>query len=98
MAESTAEEPVRAHLLVSGRVQGVGYRAFAARVARERGLVGGVRNLDDGRVELDVEGNKAVIEALILELKVGPPAARVSQFEVEWGAATERFSRFSVWY
>lgn len=79
-------------------MQGVGYRAFAARVATAQGLLGGVRNRDDGRVELDVEGQKAVIEAVLLELKVGPPAARVTKIETEWGAATERFSNFSIWY
>jgi acylphosphatase len=98
MTESAAEPLVRAHVIVSGRVQGVGYRAFAARVAAQRGLLGGVRNLDDGRVELDVEGKKAVIEALVRELKVGPPAARVTKIETEWRAATERFSGFSIWY
>ena len=97
MADS-AERPVRAHILVSGRVQGVGYRAFAARAATERGLLGGVRNLDDGRVELDVEGQKTVIDALLLELEVGPPAAQVTGVETEWGAATQRFSHFNVWY
>jgi len=84
--------------MVSGRVQGVGYRAFAARVAVQQGLLGGVRNLDDGRVELDVEGKQAVIEALLHELKAGPPAARVTKIETEWSAATGRFSRFSIWY
>ena len=98
MTESAAEQRVRAHITVSGRVQGVGYRAFAARVATEQRLLGGVRNLDDGRVELDVEGKTVVIEALLHELKVGPPAARVTKIETEWGAATERFSGFSIWY
>lgn len=84
--------------MVSGRVQGVGYRSFAAQVAMRHGLLGGVRNLDDGRVELDVEGKKAVIEMLLLELKVGPPAARVTKIATEWGAATERFTSFSIWY
>lgn len=98
MTESPAEQPFRARIMVSGRVQGVGYRAFAARVAAQRGLLGGVRNLDDGRVELDVEGTKAVIEALLHELKVGPPAARVTKIEAEWSAATGRFSGFSIWY
>ena len=91
-------QPVRARIMVSGRVQGVGYRAFAARMAAQHGLVGGVRNLDDGRVELDVEGKKAVIEGLLHELQVGPPAARVTKIETEWSAATERFSSFSIWY
>jgi len=98
MTESAAESPVRAHVKVSGRVQGVGYRAFAARVAAQHGLLGGVRNLDDGRVELDVEGKKAVIEALLHELQAGPPAAQVTKIETEWSAATERFSSFSIWY
>jgi acylphosphatase len=98
MTESPAVQPVRARIMVSGRVQGVGYRAFAARMAAQHGLLGGVRNLDDGRVELDVEGKKAVIEALLHDLKVGPPAARVTKIETEWSAATERFSSFSIWY
>ncbi len=98
MTESAAEQRIRAHIVVSGRVQGVGFRAFAARVAAQQRLLGGVRNLDDGRVELDVEGKKAVIEALLRELKAGPPAARVTKIETEWSAATERFSGFSIWY
>src|SRR5206468_13017071 len=53
MAEPIEQAALRARLFVKGKVQGVGYRAFAARVASQRGLCGGVRNLDDGRVELD---------------------------------------------
>lgn len=88
----------RAHILVNGRVQGVGYRAFAARVATQRKLVGGVRNLDDGRVELDVEGPRETIEALLTELGIGPPAARVTAVTVEWNPGTERFAEFQIWY
>ncbi len=98
MTESAAEQPVCARIIVSGRVQGVGYRAFAARLARQHELLGGVRNLDDGRVELDVEGKRAVIEALLHELKVGPPAAQVTKIETDWSAGTGRFSSFSIWY
>ena len=98
MTETRATSPVRAHVLVSGRVQGVGYRAFAARVAAQRKLVGGVRNLDDGRVELDVEGPRETIEALLAELGIGPPAARVTAVTVEWNPGTERFSDFQIWY
>jgi acylphosphatase len=98
MTESVSERPVRAHILVSGRVQGVGYRAFAARVATEYGLVGGVRNLDDGRVELDVEGQKTVIEAVLLQLHVGPPAARVQNIETTWGPSTDRYADFQIRY
>ena len=84
--------------MVSGRVQGVGYRAFAARAASRHGLLGGVRNLDDGRVELEVEGTRAAIEALLCDLKAGPPAARVTKIQTEWNDATTRFSSFSIWY
>ena len=89
---------LRAKLLVKGKVQGVGYRAYAARVASQRGLCGGVRNLDDGRVALEVEGPKDQILILIDDLKIGPPASRVAAVELEWSPATGRFSDFQIWY
>ena len=98
MTESGAQLTVRAHIVVSGRVQGVGFRVFAARIAAKRGLVGGVRNLADGRVELDVEGARAAIESLLHDLQSGPPAAHVNKIETEWSAATKRLSNFSIWY
>jgi acylphosphatase len=98
MAEPIEPATLRARLLVRGRVQGVGYRAFAARVAAQRGLCGGVRNLDDGRVELDVEGSKEQILILIEDAKTGPPASRVTAVEVEWSPATGQFIDFQVWY
>ena len=98
MTESTAQAPVRARIIVAGRVQGVGYRAFCVRVATQRRLSGGVKNLEDGRVELEVEGRRDLILALIEELKIGPPAARVGRVDVEWAAATGRFEDFRVWY
>jgi len=98
MAESIIPAALRARLLVKGKVQGVGFRAFAARVASQRGLCGGVRNLDDGRVELEVEGPKDRILILIEDVKTGLPAARVVAVEVEWSPATGRFPDFQVWY
>lgn len=89
---------MNAHITVHGRVQGVGFRVFAAQVARRLGLLGGVRNREDGRVELEVEGQKVLIEALLRELQVGPPAAAVSQIETMWRESTNRFSGFSIWY
>lgn len=89
---------VRARISVSGRVQGVGYRAFTVRAATERGIVGGVRNSEDGRVELEVEGPKDRILSLIDALKVGPPASRVTDVRVEWVPATGRQTNFAVWY
>ena len=98
MAEPIEPAALRARLLVRGKVQGVGYRAFAARVAAQRGLRGGVRNLDDGRVELEVEGPKDQLLILIEAARTGPPAARVAAVDVEWSAATGRFVDFQVWY
>ncbi|MDH5739362.1 MAG: acylphosphatase [Nitrospira sp.] len=98
MTQSADEQPVRAHVVVSGRVQGVGFRAFSAQIALSLDLLGGVRNLDDGRVELKVEGNKTVIEAFVQQLKIGPPAGRVTEIETEWSPAEGRYSTFSVWY
>ena len=89
--------PARAKILVSGHVQGVGYRAFAARMAASRGLTGGVENLDGGQVALDVEGTREAIEELMADLKKGPVGARVVQVQVEWGSATGRHHDFRIW-
>ena len=98
MTEASESNPVRARISISGRVQGVGYRAFTVRVATRCGLVGGVRNLDDGRVELEAEAPKYRILSLIEELQAGPPASRVTSVQVEWVTATGRHTEFSVWY
>lgn len=98
MTDASDPTAVRARISVSGRVQGVGYRAFTIRVATQRGLVGGVRNTDDGRVELEAEGPKDRILSLIEDLKIGPPASRVTTVQVEWVIATGRQTDFRVWY
>ena len=97
MTQTTDDLPVWAHVYVHGHVQGVGFRAFAAKAATELNLVGGVRNLDDGRVEVDVEGRKTMIDAFIEKLKIGPPAGRVTQIEIQWGSASGRYSTVSIW-
>jgi acylphosphatase len=70
------------HVFVSGRVQGVGYRAWLAGTARASGLVGWVRNRSDGRVEAVLVGRQAAVEALIAAARRGPPAAAVTTVEV----------------
>jgi len=72
----------RVHLVVSGRVQGVFYRASCAREARARGLAGWVRNLPDGRVEVALEGPEPQVEAMIAWCRAGPPAAWVDEVEI----------------
>ncbi len=69
-------------ILVSGRVQGVGFRWFARQAAREvGGLTGRVRNLADGRVEVEMAGETGKLDALRERLRQGPPGARVSGLE-----------------
>jgi acylphosphatase len=73
------------HLLIHGRVQGVGYRAWMSANARQLGLNGWVRNRADGTVEAAIAGNTATIEAMIAACHDGPLAARVTQVEVaDW--------------
>ncbi len=98
MAQSAEEPQVRARIVLQGRVQRVGFRAFAARAAERLALCGGVRNLHNGQVEIEVEGPKRLIESLLGELKIGPPAAHVAQMDVEWSGTTGQFSNFSIWY
>jgi acylphosphatase len=98
MTDASDSTAVRARISVSGRVQGVGYRAFTVRNAVERKLVGGVKNCDDGRVELEAEGPKDRIVSLIEVLKAGPPASRVTAVHVEWLPASGRQADFVVWY
>jgi len=72
----------RAHVRVSGRVQGVFFRAECARRAREAGLAGWVRNRDDGDVEAAFEGTPEAVETLVTWCREGPAPARVDRVEV----------------
>ncbi len=89
---------VCAEILVSGRVQGVYYRAFTLQAAGRLGLTGSCRNLPDGRVEVIAEGDRDVIEILIGQLRVGPPRAKVEAVHVYWKPAERRFKDFSIQY
>ena len=70
------------HVLVSGRVQGVGFRWHARERAQELGLAGWIANLPDGRVEVWLEGEAEGVEAMLAWLRRGPSAVRVSGLEV----------------
>ena len=83
---------------VYGRVQGVFFRDFVKRYARELGLAGYVRNLPDSAVEVQAEGEKRQLEKLIGYLKVGPPAARVDEVVTKLSEYTGNYSCFSVRY
>jgi acylphosphatase len=74
----------RAHVFVSGRVQGVYYRATTREQAGERGVDGWVRNLDDGRVEAVFEGSAEAVEAMVEWCHEGSSRARVEDVDVEY--------------
>jgi acylphosphatase len=88
----------RLQATVHGRVQGVSFRYYTQRRARELGLVGYVRNMGDGTVEVVAEGQRGDIEELLAFLRVGPRAAFVTQVDTQWPAATREFNRFEVRY
>jgi acylphosphatase len=81
---------------VGGQVQGVGYRYFAQRVARDFGVRGWARNLDDGRVEVFAFGTPHQLEDFEAELRVGPPRASVRHVNVEEAAEDARVAGFSI--
>ena len=85
--------------MVYGCVQGVYFRAFTSRQARELGLTGYVRNSPDWKaVEVQVEGERKQLERLINHLKVGPPGARVEKVVTNWSEYTGSYNDFSVRY
>jgi acylphosphatase len=86
---------LQAHVFVSGRVQGVGYRASTCKVAVSLGLKGWVRNLPDGRVEAVFAGTAAQVEEMLRWCRQGPPAAIVDDVTVEY-EAPQVFQEFRI--
>jgi acylphosphatase len=87
---------VRAHIVVSGVVQGVGYRYFVLKQARRMELTGRVKNVPTGEVEIDVEGPRGLIEELIRILWTGNPWAKVRNVVVDWAKYTGEYTGVDV--
>lgn len=87
---------IRAEFKVYGIVQGVGFRYFVYRKAKELGLVGFAKNLYDGSVLVIVEGEKEKLEKLYDFLKVGPSYASVDKIEVKYSSPTGTFNGFFI--
>ena len=83
-------------LLIQGRVQGVGFRYFVARAARGLGLRGAVRNLRDGAVEVEAEGDLETLRALVESARRGPSGARVSGVDETWSEGPARHREFTI--
>jgi acylphosphatase len=82
--------------LVSGRVQGVGFRFFTEDAAVREGLSGHVRNLPDGRVEVTVEGEAEAVARFERTIWQGPPGARVDEVTTEAQPPTRRVTGFRI--
>ena len=86
-------------VIVYGRVQGVYFRAFTSRRARELGLTGYARNLrSEEAVEVHAEGERKQLEKLINHLATGPPSARVEKVVTNWSEYTGDYADFSIRY
>ncbi len=87
---------VRAHIWISGEVQGVFFRRSAKGQAEKLGVVGWVRNRNDGSVEVVAQGEKDKVDKFIEWCKKGPPFAKVENVEVEWRKNIEDFEEFEI--
>lgn len=89
---------VRAHVFISGFVQGVFFRHVTRRIARRHNVTGWVRNLRDGRVEAVFEGEKKDVDSMVAFCHKGPSSATVTEVEVLWEKPTGEFKDFQVRY
>jgi acylphosphatase len=89
-------EQARAHVTISGRVQGVNFRAATRDQARAAGVDGWVRNRDDGRVEAVFEGPRAAVKSVVQWCHSGPSYAHVEHVDVEWEQPTGQERGFRI--
>lgn len=84
------------HLLIQGRVQGVGFRYFVQETAQHVGLCGWVRNLPDGSVEVFAQGDRVVLDDFVARMRKGPPLSRVEAVQPRWQAPDPRINTFDI--
>ena len=90
------KDGARAHVIISGRVQGVFFRMETKQAADQRGVFGWVRNLQDGTVEAVFEAERDRVDAIIDWCRQGPPRADVADVTVNWEEYTGEFSGFNI--
>jgi acylphosphatase len=88
----------RAHVYVTGKVQGVFFRQNTKRQAQSHGVLGWVKNLEDGRVEAVFEGEEEAVKTMVEFCKTGPKGASVSGLDVNWEPYREEFQSFNIAY
>lgn len=88
----------RVHVFYSGRVQGVGFRVTAEETAHSVGVVGWVKNLRDGRVEVVAEGEQTVLECFLEALRTGAMKNMIAHVDISWSSASDTFDEFEIRY
>lgn len=83
---------------IYGMVQGVGFRYFTLRKAREYGLNGYVRNMPDGSVEAYAIGDRNILEQFLADLERGPSGSAVDRVDVDWNVAAKQYDTFNITY
>lgn len=86
------------HCTISGNVQGVYLRSYIKECADARGVLGFVRNLPDGSVEVVAEGSGDMLTAFLADVRQGSSLSRIDTVDAVWGHATKKFDHFSVKY
>jgi len=87
---------VRAHVIITGKVQGVYFRANTKRKAELLGLKGWVRNLNNGGVEAIFEGDEESVKAILEFCNHGPEGAKVENVDLSWRTYTDEFTDFQI--
>ena len=88
----------RVHVFYAGRVQGVGFRITAEETAQGLGVMGWVKNLRDGRVELVAEAEEATLHQFLEAIRTGPMKNFIQQVDVSWSNASDTFDEFEIRY
>jgi len=96
MSGAPASDRVIRCVLIRGRVQGVGFRAWTEYTANDLGLAGWVRNLDSGRVEAVFEGPRSRVEEMLRWAREGPPGSYVRDVRVDWDEPPEQLQSFEI--
>ena len=86
----------RAHIKFTGTVQGVGFRYFVFRRAESLGLSGSVKNLLSGEVEIEIQGDRSLIEEFLKQVQAGPRSAEVNNLKIDWQPCSNFISGFEI--
>ena len=87
---------ISAKININGKVQGVWFRDYVKRSAKELNLTGWVKNNSDGSVSVEVEGKKEIVKQLIDKIRVGSPLSRVDNVAVEWQKFDNKYNIFKI--